>query len=209
MARFFRPLYRESLVQQWLPALDGVVPKLENGIRVLDIGCGQGLSTVLMGDAFPESSFVGIDPDEGSIAKARQSAERAGVDNVTFRAEAVGDMAGQEWDLVCFFDAFHHIGDPQQAARRVHDSLHTDGRLMLVEPRSTDSIEDNLLAAGPLYYSPSTIVCLPDALSQTGGLALGAQAGPTRLMGILSDGGFSKARVAESTDFNLIIEARP
>lgn len=209
VTRFFRPLYRESLIQQWLPAMDGVVSKLANGARVLDVGCGQGLSTILMGTAFPESTFVGIDPDEGSVKRARTAAQEAAADNVSFRAQAVADVTETGWDLVCFFDAFHHIGDPLQAARLVHDALDADGKLMLVEPLAKDTIADNLVTAGPIYYSASTIVCLPDALSQPGGGALGAQAGPHRLQRILTDAGFTKVRVAETTEFNLVIEAQP
>lgn len=207
VARFFRPLYRESLVQEWLPALDGVIPMLEAGARVLDVGCGQGSSTILIGQAFPNSEVVGLDPDRRSVAQAQQAAQDAGTDNVSFREATATDVSG-EFDLICFFDAFHHLGNPRQATTVIRDVLATDGALMLVEPLSLNSIEENLTAAGPLYYGPSTIVCLPDAMSQSGGVALGAQAGPQRIIEILTRAGFSKARVAKTTDFNLVIEAR-
>lgn len=209
VARFFRPLYESSLVSQWLPALEGVTAKLEDGGRVLDVGCGQGLSTILLAQSFPNSTLVGIDPDEASLAKARQASREAEVDErVTFQVATADEDVGGQWDLICFFDAFHHLGDPATAARRVRDSLADDGTLMLVEPLAKDRIEDNLVMAGPLYYSPSTMVCLPDALAQPGGVALGAQAGPKRILQILNEAGLTTARVAAETDFNIVIEAR-
>lgn len=207
VARFFRPLYSASLVDEWLPSLEGVVPKLEAGSRVLDVGCGQGFSSILIGQTFPRSDVVGVDPDRKSIAQAQRAAQDSGTDNVSFRAVTATELSG-DFDLICFFDAFHHLGDPHQVAVVMRDLLAEDGTLMLVEPLSTNTIEENLTAAGPLYYGPSTIVCLPDARSQGGGVALGAQAGPERIIEILVHSGFGKARVAKATDFNLVIEAR-
>lgn len=208
-ARFFRPLYREALVAQWLPALSDVVPKLQEGAHVLDVGCGQGFATSLVAAAFPQSTVLGIDIDEGSIAIARESARATGLENLRFQvAEAAGDLGGG-WDLICVFDAFHHIGAPVDAARRMRRALAHGGTLMLVEPLARDSVEDNLAAAGPLYYAPSTLVCLPDAIAQGNGFALGAQAGPKRLTRVLTDAGFTSVRIAAETEFNLVIEARP
>lgn len=206
-ARFFGPLYRENLVQHWLASLDGVAAQLVEGARVLDVGCGQGFATVLMAAAYPNSTFVGIDPDESSLAVARRSA--TGARNVTFEQGHAEGPIGDGWDLVCFFDSFHHVGNPGEAARRARVSLAETGTLMLVEPLSADALTENLDAAGPLYYGPSTIVCLPDALSQRGGAALGAQAGPTQVIDLLADADFSRVRIARRTEFNLVIEAKP
>lgn len=206
-ARFFAPLYRGSLVQQWLPSLDGVVSRLVEGVRVLDVGCGHGLATVLMAASYPDSTFVGIDPDEGSIARARRSAGAA--PNVTFELGHADDLPGDGWDLVCYFDSFHHVGNPEDAARSTRRSLAETGTLMLVEPYSADTLSENLEAAGSLYYGPSTIVCLPDALAQRRGSALGAQSGPTRVTDLLTDAGFTHVRIAHRTEFNLVIEAKP
>lgn len=209
VARFFRPLYAASLVQGWLPALDGVVSKLERGGRVLDIGCGYGTTTILMAQAFPPSTFRGVDPHEGSVERARTEAGQAGVgDRVAFELARAEDDHGQGWDLISFFDAFHHLGDPEGVARHLRRALAADGTLMLVEPLARDRIEDNLTLAGPVYYSPSTLICVPDALAQPGGAALGAQAGPDRLKALLEAAGFTTVRVAQETDFNLVIEAR-
>jgi SAM-dependent methyltransferase len=205
--RFFRPLYEQSLLQQWLPAVDGLVATLEEGARVLDVGCGQGLSTLLMGRAFERSTFLGIDPDGASLTIAAQAAGDEGLGNVAFEVRGADEADGGDWDLVCVLDAFHHIGDPTGAATALRGALAPGGRLLVVEPRSEDSVAANLQTAGALYYGPSTVLCIPDALAQEGDSALGAQAGPSRLLGILADAGFTGPRVAATTDFNLVIEA--
>lgn len=208
--RFFRPLYAASIVDEWLPALDGVVATLERGGRVLDVGAGHGVSTLLMAQAFPRSTFHGIDPDPGSVAEARAAAGKAGVaDRVTFAvATAEGDV-GDGWDLVTYFDAFHHIGDPVAAARQARHALAPGGALMLVEPMAHDRLEDNLNMVGVTFYGASTLVCITDALAQDARVVLGGQAGPARLGQVLADAGFATVRTAHQGDFNLVIEARP
>ena len=69
-------MYNAHLVDEWLPALDGVVDKLERGARVADVGCGHGASTIIMAQAFPSSTFVGSDYHEASIAAARAAGRR-------------------------------------------------------------------------------------------------------------------------------------
>ncbi len=208
--RFFRPGYLASLVESWLPALDGVVEKLKQGARVADIGCGQGASTILMANAFPASTFVGSDYHEGSIEAARSSAERAGVaDRVSFEVSSAKDFGGGPFDLVCVFDALHDMGDPAGAARHVREVLAEDGAWMVVEPFAGDSIEENLNPVGRIFYSGSTMLCTPASLSQEVGLALGAQAGEQRLTEVLGEGGFSRVRRAAETPFNIVLEARP
>lgn len=210
VARFFRPLYATNLVDEWLPALDGVVSRLEVGARVLDLGCGYGITTRLMAQAFPNSAFTGVDPHEKSVAQARADAEEAGlVDRVAFAVGSSEDDLGAGWDLVCFFDAFHHLGDPVAAARAARAALADDGTLMLVEPRARDRLEDNLDVVGLTFYGGSTLVCVPDALAQDGGHALGGQAGPARLAAVLTEAGFTRVRTALEADFNLVVEARP
>lgn len=208
-ARFFRPLYRSSLLSTWLPALGDVVDRLEKGARVLDVGCGRGLPTMLMAEAFPNSAFVGIDPDETAVADAGQSAARAGLGNVTFHVATAVDAPDGGWDLVCYFDAFHHVGDPVAAAAAARRRLSPSGTILVVEPRSEDTLEANIAGPGTLYLGPSTLLCLPDAMAQSTAAPLGAQAGPSRLLHLLAEAGFTNARVAATTDFNLVIDARP
>src|SRR5205085_7870306 len=179
--RFFRPGYNANLIESWLPALDGVVAKLEQGALVADVGCGHGASTTLMAKAYPDSTFVGNDYHEGSIATARRRAQEAGVsDRVHFEVEAAAGYGGGEYDLVTMFDCLHDMGDPVGATRHVRGSLNPDGTWMIVEPNAGDRVEDNLNPIGRTYYGFSTLLCTPASLSQEVGLALGAQAGEAR-----------------------------
>ena len=208
--RFFRPGYNANLVTAWLPALDGVVEKLERGARVADVGCGHGASTIVMAKAFPSSTFVGTDYHEGSIATARERATEAGVDSrVRFETDPASSYAGDGYDLVTMFDCLHDMGDPVGAARHVRQSLAPDGTWMIVEPFAGDRVEENLTPVGRAYYSFSTLLCTPASLSQEVGLALGAQAGEARIRDVVERGGFTRFRRVAETPFNLVFEARP
>jgi SAM-dependent methyltransferase len=209
VVRLFRPSYAAYLVGQWLPALTGVVEKLEAGARVADVGCGAGASTVIMADAFERSTFVGIDPHAPSIHAAREAADRAGVSGRTrFEAVPAKELPAGGYDLVCLFDALHDLGDPVGAARRIREAMAPDGTLLLVEPNAGDSLPDNLNPVGRTYYGLSTVVCTPASLAQEVGLALGAQAGEAALTAVLHEAGFSRVRRAAETPFNLVLEAR-
>jgi 2-polyprenyl-3-methyl-5-hydroxy-6-metoxy-1,4-benzoquinol methylase len=180
--RAFAANYRAHLVHEWLPALAGVVAKLERGARVADVGCGHGAATILMAQAFPASTFDGFDIHEASIETARRRAGEAGVaDRVRFSPAAAGEYPGEGYD----------------------------GTALIVEPFANDRIEDNLNPVGRFYYGMSTLVCTPGALSQAGGASLGTQAGQARLTEALRAGGFTHVRRAAETPLNLILEARP
>ena len=208
--RFFRPGYNAHLVAEWLPSLAGVVEKLERGARVADVGCGHGASTILMAQAFPNSSFVGSDYHDGSIETARRRAHDAGVaDRVRFEVEPSTVFGGTGYDLVTMFDCLHDMGDPVGAARHVRSALAPDGTWMIVEPNAGDRIEDNLNPLGRAYYAFSTLLCTPASLSQDVGLALGAQAGEARIRDVVTAAGFTQFRRAAETPFNLVFEARP
>jgi SAM-dependent methyltransferase len=208
--RFFRPGYNAALVPAWLPALDGVVEKLEAGAKVADIGCGHGSSTILMAQAFPRSTFVGSDYHAGSIETARQRAQEAGVaDRVRFETSLAAAHPGTGFDLVTMFDCLHDMGDPVGAARHVREALAPDGTWMIVEPMAGDRVEDNLNPVGRAFYGFSTFLCTPASLSQEVGLALGAQAGEARIGDVVSAGGFTRFRRAAETPFNMVLEARP
>ena len=208
--RFFRPGYNASLVSDWLPALDGVVDKLGRGARVADVGCGHGSSTILMAQAFPNSTFVGSDYHDGSIATARRRAEDAGVaDRVSFEVASATAYRGTDYDLVTMFDCLHDMGDPVGAARHVRGTLKPDGTWMIVEPQAGDRVEENLNPVGRAYYGFSTLLCTPASLSQDVGLALGAQAGEARIGDVIGTVGFTRFRRATETPFNLVFEARP
>ena len=209
VAAFFRNSYSGSLVQEWLPALDGVTARLEKGARVADIGCGQGHSTVIMARAYPKSRFWGFDTHAESVDEARRLAKAAGVaDRVTFEVAKATDYPAQPYDLICFFDCLHDMGHPDKALQHATKALAGDGTVMLVEPFANDRVEDNVNPIGRLYYAGSTALCCPHAVSENGSYVLGAQAGEERLARIARASGFSRFRRALATPFNLILEAR-
>ncbi|MCB9156303.1 MAG: class I SAM-dependent methyltransferase [Caldilineaceae bacterium] len=208
--KFFRPNYKNNIVDQWLPALDGVVEKLEKGARVADVGCGHGASTLFMAAAFPNSEFVGFDFHSGSIAHAQDLATQQGVDaNVRFETGLAKSFPGTNYDLVCMFDCLHDMGDPVGAAKHVKQALAADGTWMVVEPMAGDRLEENFHPVGRLSYAASTLICVPTSLAQEVGLALGGQAGEARLREVITGGGFSAVRRAAETPFNMILEAKP
>jgi len=207
--KFFRPGYMANLVKEWLPALDGVAAKLEAGAKVADVGCGHGVSTMVMAQAFPKSNFLGFDFHDESIEHANAMAREAGLTNVSFKVAAAKHYPGDDYDLVAFFDCLHDMGDPVGAVAHTKKALKPDGTLMLVEPFAHDDLEHNLNPIGRMYYAFSTMICTPASISQEVGLALGAQAGEKRLREAVTQGGFSRFRCATTTPFNMILEARP
>ena len=207
---FFRTGYQAHLVSEWLPALDGVVERLKQGARVADIGCGHGASTILMAQAFPKSNFVGLDYHDASIATARKRAAEQGVTgNVAFEVKAAAEFDGHDFDLICFMDCLHDLGDPAGALARCRKALKSDGKVLLVEPYAGDRLEENLNPIGRMYYAASAMACTPNSLSQKVGLGLGAQAGEQRLRKVAQEAGFSKLRRAAQTPVNLILELTP
>lgn len=209
-ARFYGSGYRTHLVADWIPALDGVEEKLAAGGRVADVGCGHGLSTLLMAEAFPNSNVVGFDLHEESLETARRDAREKGLDHrVRFLPATAQDFPGSDYDLVTMFDCLHDLGDPVGAARRALETLSPEGTLMIVEPRAGDRVEENLHPVGRTFYAASTLLCTPCSLSQDVGLALGAQAGEKALREVVTEAGFTRFRRAAETPFNLILEARP
>jgi SAM-dependent methyltransferase len=210
VAAFYRNAYRGSLVQEWLPALDGVTDKLTRGAKVADIGCGHGHSTVLMAQAYPKSKFWGFDGHKGSVEAAKKVAKTAGIANrVTFEVADAKAYPKQDYDLICFFDCLHDMGRPVDAASHANKALAKDGTVMLVEPFAGDKVENNINPVGRLYYAASTTLCCAHAISEEGTHVLGAQAGKTQLGHVFEKAGFSQFRTATQTPFNLILEARP
>lgn len=203
-------MYNAHLVGEWLPALEGVVDKLERGATVADVGCGHGASTVIMAQAFPNSSFTGFDYHEGSIQTARQRAGDAGVDDrVRFETASASEFSGTGFDLVTTFDALHDMGDPVGAARHIRDAVAPDGTWMVVEPMAGDTVSDNLNPIGRAYYGFSALLCTPSSLAQEVGLALGTQAGPARIRDVVTASGFTRFASVAQTPFNRVLEIRP
>jgi SAM-dependent methyltransferase len=207
--RFFRAGYNANLLGAWLPALDGVVAKLQRGAKAADVGCGHGASTVLMAKAFPASEFIGIDYHEASIETARKRAAEAGVRNARFEVADAVSYSTADLDFIAFFDCLHDMADPAGAARHARKALKPDGNCMIVEPFAGDSVADNLNPVGRVYYGASSLICVPVSLARRGP-ALGAQAGERRLRDVVvGQGGFTRFRRATETPFNIVLEARP
>jgi SAM-dependent methyltransferase len=206
---FFRPGYVNNIVQNWLPALDGVEARLRSGAKVADVGCGIGFSTLLMAEAFPNSRFVGYDFHAPSVEEAQRHAKAHGLDGrVRFEATSAKEIEETGFDLVTAFDCLHDMGDPRGCARRMRRILKDDGVWMIVEPIAGDRPSDNLNPVGRLYYNASTMICVPTSLDQEVGEGLGAQAGEARLREVIRDGGFTRIRRATEGPFNMVIEAR-
>ena len=209
--RFFKPGYIANLTTSWIPALEGIEEKLrrEEGAKVADVGCGHGVSTILMAKAYPNSKVIGFDYHKPSIERARKQAEKEGLKNIAFEVAGATDYPGDDYDLITFFDCFHDMGNPAGAAKHVLQTLDKkDGTWMLVEPFANDKLEDNLNPIGRAFYSGSTMICVPASLNENGP-ALGAQAGEERIKEVVTSAGFSKFRRATQTPFNLVFEARP
>ncbi len=207
--QFFRPGYRANLVDAWLPTLDGVVDRLTRGGQVADVGCGHGVSSTLIAQAFPHSTVHGFDYHDASIARARELAAEQHVGNTEFTVASATDYPGHGYDLICFFDALHDMGDPVGALRHARAALSDGGTVMLVEPNAHDTLTDNLNPVSRMYYAASTMLCTPSSLSQPVALGLGAQAGEHRLAQVAAEAGLGTFRRAAETPFNLVLEARP
>lgn len=208
VARFFRPGYENHLTQSWLPSIDGLIAKLEKGIRVADVGCGHGVTTTIMAEAFPNSEFIGFDFHENSIIEARKHAATHGLTNLKFEVSLAKQLPGK-YGLVTVFDCLHDMGDPVGGMKHIHAALETEGACMVVEPMAGDTVADNLNPVSRLYYAASTMVCVPTSLAQETGAALGAQAGEQRLKEVIVDGaGFASCQRIAETPFNIVLQAQ-
>ena len=208
--QFFRTSYIANLVPSWIPSLSGVEDKLRAGAAVADVGCGLGASTILLAQEYPNSRFTGSDYHSGSIELARKRAGDAGVgDRVSFEVSAASAFSGADYDLVATFDCLHDMGDPLAAASHVRQVIKPDGTWLVVEPAAADDTAGNMNPVGRAYYSFSTLLCVPNALSQPGGYALGAQAGEAAIRQVTTDAGFTSFRRTAETPFNIVYEVRP
>ena len=208
--RFFRPAYATHLLDEWIPAMAGVEEKLSKGAKVADIGCGLGTSSILMAENFPNSIIHAFDFHAPSIEEARKRAESKGLENVEFFVADAAEVSNEGYDLACIFDAWHDMGDPVGVAKVIREKLTADGTFMVVEPMALDGLKNNIEnnpGAG-MFYGFGTLICVPASKAQPVGLGLGPQAGPKRLMELLSSAGFSDVNLAAETHNNLVLQAR-
>src|SRR5215213_5119048 len=206
----FKTNYVGNLVSSWIHSLDGIEEKLKQGAKVADIGCGYGISTILMAKEYPNSKFYGFDNHNPSIEQAKEQSRKEGItSNLEFSSVSASDESiGNDYDLITFFDCLHDMGDPIGAMKFAKQSLKPDGTCMIIEPMANDKVEDNLNLVGRIYYAASTVVCVPNSLADNGP-ALGAQAGEKRIKEIVEAVGFTKFRRATQTPFNIIYEVKP
>lgn len=209
--RFFRVSYRNSLLSEWIPALEGMHDKLTAGAEVADVGCGHGAALLLLAEAYPASRFVGYDAHGPSVETANARAAAAGLaDRVRFEVHHAHDYPEGGFDLITFFDTLHDLGDPVGAAAHARDALAADGAVLLVEPRAGDDLATTVATApfAAMGFAASTFLCTPNSLSQPVGLALGALSGETRLREVLHAAGFCTVRRVADNELNMVIEAR-
>lgn len=216
--RFFKPGYKANLVSLWIPSLnDGrVQEKLKNGGAIVaDVGCGHGISTIVMAKAYPNSRFIGFDNHQASIDRAKEIARVEGLSEERIRFEVFSandypsySKANKQYDLIAFFDCLHNMGDPIGATSHALKSLKPDGTVMIVEPFANDKTEDNFNLLGRMFYAASTMACVPGSMASNGP-ALGAQAGEAKIGEVVKAGGFKQFMRATQTQFNIIYEARP
>lgn len=205
---FFRPGYRTFLTDDWIPAMgEDVAARLADGGSVADVGCGHGVSVAVIADAYPNATVTGIDFHGPSIDTARERAAEAGVaDRCEFEVADAKSYDGS-YDLICFFDCLHDMGDPTGALAHARSRLTDGGAVMLVEPFALDDKADNMAKnpMSPMLYAASCMFCVPNSLSQEVRRGLGAQAGEAKLREIATEAGFTEmTRVAE-TPTNLIL----
>lgn len=204
----FKPGYKAHLCSEWIAAMKTMEGKLKAGGKVADIGCGHGASTRVMAKTFPNSTFIGYDSHHMSIKTAKQRClKEGGLPNIEFETQHAKDYTEKNFDLICFMDCLHDMGDPIGAAKYALQALKPDGSLLLVEPAAGNNLSENINPISRLYYAASAAVCTPCSKSQEVGLALGAQAGEEVLSSVLKKAGFTTiTRIAE-TPFNIILEA--
>jgi len=207
--RFFRPAYAGHLLSEWIPALEGVEEKLKAGAKVADIGCGLGTSSLLMAEQFPNSTIHAYDFHAPSIKEAKKRALEKGLTNLEFFVADAASVSKEGYDLACIFDAWHDMGDPVGVAKAIREALADDGTFMVVEPMALDGLQNNLEnnPGASMFYGFGTLVCVPASKAQPVGLGLGPQAGPKKLLELLSSAGFSNVSLATQTDSNLVLEA--
>lgn len=210
VAEFFRPGYLGHLTTDWIPALDGVDDALTSGGRVADVGCGHGISSLAIADAYPESTVIGYDLHGPSIEEASAAVQAQGlVGRVSFEVASAQEFTG-DFDLICFFDCLHDMGDPVGIARHARWQLTEGGSVMLVEPFAHSDKATNLASpVAKIFYGASTCVCTPSSLSQDGRRAMGAQAGEPAMRAVFDEAGYSQFRRVTETPFNIVYQAVP
>jgi len=142
------------------------------------------------------------------IDEAKKLAKSAGkLDKIKYGVADAKSYEGK-FDYIAFFDCLHDMGDPVGAAKYAYEHLNNDGSVILIEPTANDKPEENFNIFGQMYYSFSTMGCIPTSKSQEVGLSLGAQAGPAKLTAVLQEAGFQECKIVKKNASNMVLEAR-
>lgn len=173
MDRFTSGWHENLLLQQWIPAIEGLSARLAQGIRVADVGCGRGRALINLAKAFPKSRFVGYDVYAPNIDRARAHAREAGVaDRVTFKVRDVSQGLPAKFDLVTTFDVVHDAADPQGLLRTIRQGLSPGGTYVNLDINCSDKVEGNTGPLGAFFYGVSVMYCMTTSLAN-GGAGLG------------------------------------
>ena len=225
-AEFFKSGYIGNLINSWIPAIDNgnILEKLKKGAKVADVGCGFGITTMMMAKRFPNSSFIGFDFHKESIEKAKESAKIEKINNVKFEVSSAEEFPGSDYDFVTFFDCLHDMGDPEGALTHTRNVIKKDddgggsgsdkssnnsgGTCMIVEPFAQNELENNLNPIASTFYAASTLICVPNSLAFNGP-ALGAQAGENKIRDVVMNSGFSHFKSVLKTPLNIVYETKP
>jgi hypothetical protein len=215
-AEFFKSGYIGNLINSWIPAVDNgnVLEKLKKGAKVADVGCGFGITTLMMAKTYPNSTFTGFDFHKESIEKAKESAKKEKINNVKFEVSSASEFPGSGYDFVTFFDCLHDMGDPIGALTHTRKVIKKSGSgsgsgtCMIVEPFAQNELENNVNPVASTFYAASTLICVPNSLAFNGP-ALGAQAGETRIKDVAMKSGFSHFKRVLETPLNIVYEAKP
>lgn len=195
----WRRIYDQHLVKGFIGIVDGLVPALERGIRVLDIGCGSGHAMNVLAKQFPRSSFVGYDIARDAIDAARREAQQMRLTNTRFDAVDVTNLAGNEtFDLITSFDAIHDQRAPDEVLRSVKRSLAPGGTYLMMEFKFSSNVEENIgNPFAPMYYGISVMHCMPVSLA-VGGAGLGTVWGEQTAKRLLAEVGFTDIKVLDT-----------
>ena len=211
--RMLAPWARLMLVPTILPALDGVVDRLEAGCHVVDVGCGGGVALLAMAAAFPSSRFEGWDPSRHALERARSNLAREGLGNVTLReAPAAALPHSATYDLVLTFDCIHDMPHPAEAMTAIRRAISSDGTWLIKDIRSSGQwAHDQRNPLLAMMYGTSVSSCMSSALSEPGGAGLGTLGLPTgRAERMALEAGFTRFRIHDFDDpANLYYEVRP
>jgi len=212
MAQLANAKHREVLVEKFLPSvLEGrLVEKLKAGIRVCDLGCAEGIALLLMAEAFPHSTFMGIDISEECIENARTEASRKKMRNASFLALDAGELKDhpdllESFDYVTAFDAIHDQTQPLEALISVHALLRPGGLFSMVDIAASSRLSENKdHPMGPFLYTVSLMHCMPVGLVDKGA-GLGMMWGREKAVEMLGEAGFKRVHVLDIPDdpFNL------